>query len=63
METSLAVELINTVGFPIAMCIALFWFCNKTLNGQQELLNEFKDTLRDNTEVLRELSQQIKKGG
>jgi len=60
METGIAVELINTVGFPIAMCIALFWFCHKTLQGQQELLNQFKDTIRDNTEALRKLSDKIK---
>ena len=29
MEASIIVEIINSVGFPIGMCVALFWFCNK----------------------------------
>ena len=62
MEVSILVELINSVGFPIGMCIALFWFCHNTLKGHQELLNQFKDTLRDNTEALRQLSDKIKEG-
>ena len=60
MEASIIVELINSVGFPIGMCIALFWFCSNTLKGQQDLLNQFKDTIRDNTEVLRQLAEKVK---
>ena len=60
METSIIVELINSVGFPIGMCVALFWFCSNTLKGQQDLLNQFKDTIRDNTEVLRQLAEKVK---
>ena len=60
MEASIIVEIINSVGFPIGMCVALFWFCNNTLKGQQDLLNQFKDTLRDNTEALRQLVEKVK---
>ena len=60
MDSGFIVELINVVGFPIAMCIALCWFCHKTLQGQQELMIQFKDTLRDNTEALRQLASKIK---
>lgn len=61
MEQSI-VEVINTVGFPIAMCIALFWFCNKTLAEQREMLISFKDTIRDNTEALKQLTDKVKGG-
>ena len=60
MEVSILVELINNVGFPIGMCVALFWFCNNTLKKQQELLNQFKDALQDNTEALRQLTEKFK---
>ena len=62
MEVSILVELINSVGFPIGMCIALFWFCSNTLKRQQELLDQFKDTIHDNTEALRQLAEKIKGG-
>ena len=60
MEASIIVELINSVGFPIGMCVALFWFSQNTLKRQQELLDQFKDTIRDNTEALRQLIEKVK---
>lgn len=56
------VELINGVGFPIAVCIALFWFNRETIKEQQKLLIEFKDIIRDNSEVMRDLVDEIKRG-
>ena len=55
------VELINGVGFPIAVCIALFWFNRDTIHAQQNLLTELKDIIRDNTEVMRDLIDEIKR--
>ena len=55
------VELINGVGFPIAVCIALFWFNHDTIREQQKLLGELKDTIRDNSEVMKDLIDEIKR--
>ena len=60
MEASIIVEIINSVGFPIGMSVALFWFIQNTLKRQQELLAQFKDAIRDNTEALRQLAETIK---
>lgn len=64
MEINLSaiVDLINGVGFPIAVCIALFWFNRETIKEQQKLLIEFKDIIRDNSEVMRDLVDEIKRG-
>lgn len=62
MESNIIVELINTVGFPIAVCIALFWFNKEVLKTQQKLLDDLKDTIRDNTEVLKTLVNKINGG-
>ena len=64
MEFNLSaiVDLINGVGFPIAVCIALFWFNRETIKEQQKLLIEFKDIIRDNSEVMRDLVDEIKRG-
>ena len=63
MEFNLSaiVELINGVGFPIAVCIALFWFNRDTIREQQELLIELKDIIRDNSEVMKDLIDEIKR--
>ena len=58
---SAVVELINGVGFPIAVCIALFWFNRDTIREQQKLLIELKDIIRDNTEVMKDLIDEIKR--
>lgn len=63
MEVNLAVivELINGLGFPIAVCIALFWFNRDTIRDQQKLLLELKDIIRDNSEVMKDLINEIKR--
>lgn len=63
MEFNLSaiVELINRVGFPIAVCIALFWFNRDTIREQQKLLVELKDIIRDNSEVMKDLIDEIKR--
>ena len=58
---SAVVELINGVGFPIAVCIALFWFNMNIIREQQKLLIELKDTIRDNSEVMKDLIDEIKR--
>ena len=58
---SAVVELINGVGFPIAVCIALFWFNRDTIREQQKLLVELKDIIRDNSEVMKDLIDEIKR--
>lgn len=63
MEINLGaiVELINGLGFPIAVCVALFWFNRDTIREQQKLLVELKDIIRDNSEVMRDLIDEIKR--
>lgn len=49
------VNIISSVGFPIAMCIYLTITMNKTLESVKESIN-------NNTLVVKELSNEIKKG-
>ena len=53
------IKLINGVGFPIVVCIALFWSNQTSVNAQQVLLAEFKETIRNNTDALNALSNKI----
>ena len=53
------IKLINGVGFPIVVCIALFWSNQTSVNTQQVLLTEFKETIRNNTDALNALSNKI----
>jgi len=60
MDTTTTVEIINNLGFPIAVCIALFWLYREMLKNQTQLLSEFKDTIRDNTEMMRDTNELTK---
>ena len=59
METNTIVELINTVGFPIVASVALFWMNINSLKQQRLLLQEMKQAVDANTEVMRELIRQM----
>lgn len=57
------VRLINGVGFPIVVCIALFWSQQTSMTQQTALLSEFRSTIQNNTEALNRISNELKKGG
>lgn len=60
LDLQTLITVINQTGFPIAACIALFWLVNKTLKAQQEILNEVKTAIQNNTHAIEEVSKQIK---
>ena len=53
------VSALSTVGFPIAMCVIMFWFLNKEQQTHKEEMNELKDVIAKNNEVLASLKQLI----
>ena len=58
--TNELVDLINSVGFPIASSIAFFFICINMFKTQQKLLTEFQNTLRDNTEIIKDNTETTK---
>ena len=55
-------EFINGVGFPIAICAYLLWYNRSTIEKQQNLLIELKDIIRDHSEVMRDILDEVKRG-
>ena len=62
LDIETLIKLINGVGFPIVVCIALFWSNQTSLQQNQLLLNEFKNTIHNNTEALNRLASKLQKG-
>lgn len=60
MEMTDVINLISNLGFPIAMCIALFWYMIKQREIHKEETEHLKDTIAENTKVLAELTTLIK---
>jgi hypothetical protein len=54
MEVNEILNIISNVGFPIAVCVVLFYYMNK-----QEI-DKLSETLQGNTKVLTELCTLIK---
>lgn len=51
------VQVISTIGFPIAMCLIMFWFLNKEQETHKQEMLELKDVLAQNNNVLVGLKQ------
>lgn len=60
MNVETVTQFISGVGFPVAMCVALFYYMIKQRTAHSEELNNLRDTLEENTKVLTELSTLIK---
>lgn len=53
------VQLIQSVGFPIACAIALFWQNNKLQEQHKEEMSKVTDALKNNTVAIIELKNSI----
>ena len=60
MDYELIMNAITTVGFPIVVCAALFWYINKQNENHREEINALRDTIGENTNILHELKELIK---
>lgn len=60
MGTQEIVEIINSVGFPIVACGALFWLNVRTLRQQRMMLRELEQTIEKNTYVISSIAEKVK---
>ena len=62
MEFSQLIELVNSAGFPITMCIALLWINQQNMKTQQRLMENLDAAIEENTKVLNSLTNKIRCG-
>ena len=55
MDVSSIAQIISTVGFPIAMCVALLWYNKDMSVKHKEETEKFTEALNNNTLVLQKL--------
>ena len=55
MDFSAVSQLISSVGFPIAACVALFWQMNKESTQHKEEMDAVKESLNQNTLAITKL--------
>lgn len=60
MDVNAIVSLISNVGFPVAVCVALFYYMEKQNERHQNETDKLNETVQSNTKVLTELCTLIK---
>ena len=63
MEFSQLIELVNSAGFPITMCVALLWINQENMKTQQRLMESLDAAIAENTKALNTLTNKIRCGG
>lgn len=59
MDAAQISTLINTMGFPIFICLILLWFIKNTLSKHSELMVEIQKSLSANTDSIRMLIEKL----
>ena len=60
MDYDIIISAISTLGFPIVVSAALFWYVNKQQENHKEEITALRDTIQENTTILHELKELIK---
>ena len=60
METTEITSIVSNLGFPIAVCIALFYYMNTQTERHSHETDKLSETVQANTKVLTELCTLIK---
>lgn len=59
MDAAAISTMISSVGFPIAMCIILFYFYEKETEAHKQETNSLKDAINNNTLVIQKLIDRL----
>ena len=60
MDANGLISLISNVGFPVAVCVALFYYMEKQNERHESETDKLNETVQSNTKVLTELCTLIK---
>lgn len=59
METSTIVQIISSLGFPIACCVAMFWQNNKLNESHKEEVSKLNEAINNNTIALNHIIDKL----
>ena len=57
MEVGVFVQLVESLGFPAVMAVALLWLNRETVRRYEKLLNDFRITIDNNTAAINRLNK------
>lgn len=56
MDYQLLLQFITTVGFPIAMCLLLFWYIREQSDSHKEEIGKLSEAVNNNTLIIQRLT-------
>lgn len=59
MDMNSITEVISNLGFPIAVCIALFWYLMKQNEAHREETEKLRQALENNTLIITKLYERL----
>lgn len=59
MDVGSITQIVSTVGFPIAMCVALLWYIKDVTDKHKQETEKFTEALNNNTLALQKLGDTI----
>lgn len=59
MDTNAIVQLISSLGFPIACCVAMFWQNNKLNESHKEEVSKLNEAINNNTIALNHIIDKL----
>lgn len=60
MDPDIIMNAISTLGFPIVVCAALFWYINKQNENHKDEITALRSTIEENTNIIHEVKELIK---
>lgn len=61
MDVSMLTDLVSNLGFPIVVCVAMFWYINKTEERHKEEVDTLRQALDANTQAVTQLVEHLNK--
>lgn len=59
MDMTAVTQAVSTLGFPIVMCGAMFWYMVKEKDSHKEEMNSVTEALNNNTLMLQKLCDRL----
>ena len=59
MDYQALTTFISSIGFPIAACVAMFYYLKEESKTHKEEVDSLRDALENNTKVVAELKQML----
>lgn len=56
MDYQVVLQAITTVGFPIAMCLLLFWYIREQSDRHKEEIGKLSEAVNNNTLIIQRLT-------